>query len=301
MSESQTELKRHLSALNQAVLNLSEEGANLQTIWQSVLDVRSLVCEENGISHEPESKEANPCVTWKSYLHQALVRKLKTPVGKDTLVYACVPNPTDEPAKIHAGWIATVTCPTFADSYQGEVQPNQKAAEQSAAFKAVEAEFPALFAELIAAGNTFESFSPASGQKRSREELANNPRSKLQHAMCLLLERPVSKADLEWTLKEEGTYVKQYLATLKLVNYDATTVHEGEWSISKHAAEQSAADVALSTLTEAVEQAEVRYQERKTERLEKSHQRLKAKHAKKEAAAAAAAAAAGGAGVSEAS
>jgi len=104
-------------------------------------------------------------------------------------------------------------------------------------------------------------------------------KSKLVHGLALLLGRPPTKADMTWTVEQEGG---KHVGTVSLPSMDKTFT--GEPADSKKGAENLAAEAGLAALAGEIATAEAEHKEKKDNKNKESLAKLKAAQEAKKAA-----------------
>merc|ERR1719215_1240404 len=158
---------------------------------------------------------------------------------------------------VQGAYVSTVSSSTglIFQQYSGEAAALKKPAEHAAAKVALEAEFPEVYASLVGGGSAVAA--PGAPKRKMNEwgvpEQVNerqDGKSKLMHAVQLILQRPLTKQDIvyETVSLEEGNPQAGWVSTLRLPELDPNIVYEGERCESKKGAEASTAEAAFATL-----------------------------------------------------
>jgi len=241
---------------------------------------------------------------WKSRIQQAYGLKFKTPPVSTSLTYTC--GTADE-----GGFVCILTCDRFEAEYASEeVFSTKKLAEESAAMAAVRGEFHEAYAdapesmkmegalkekEAANAAKTEikkEIDGAAGGTKRKEpsswlDGQASDPKSLLNSGVMILVDRSITKADMQYDIIESNG---SSVATLTLHCFpDKKPVFKGKpvpgvTKDSKKQAEQNAAEAAWRAYKRQVEDKLPAHMARKEARLEEKKAEFHAKIiAKKEA------------------
>jgi len=213
---------------------------------------------------------------WKTRLAQAYSQEHRQPPTKGQIVYTSVPVEGE-------GFMCTVSCDKFSAGYETEeVHDSQKAAEEAAAMAALEGEFPKAYEEVPAyvkkkgAAFAAEAVGVAASKKadgvaaskkagkangtgavKRKAPPSSDAKTQLNGGFAILVGRPLTKADFEYTVAEvDGSSVATL--TLHCVEEGSTSVFEGESAAgtspqSKKQAEQYAAAAALKVYQDQID------------------------------------------------
>mmetsp|Transcript_96161 Transcript_96161/g.254013 ORF Transcript_96161/g.254013 Transcript_96161/m.254013 type:complete len:305 (-) Transcript_96161:74-988(-) len=225
-------------------------------------------------------------ILWKSKLYEASVKKVKRSLGKDDFIFSTQDVPS-------GGYICTVGSPSFLVREYSSEGPcaSKKLAEHSAAKAALQAEFPEVFRELsmgIPAGVSAQGQNAPQGQKRKAGGAAAGPapgKGELGHLIAIMLSRPVTKEDIVYTTMEsEVGGTKTYQSSVALPSYDASQMFRGVPAASKKDAENNAAKAAVTGLAAFAAPLLEEHKAKKARKHAEDVEKMKQKHAEKQAA-----------------
>lgn len=194
---------------------------------------------------------------WKGLLHGEWGKATKSNSVKEHMNF-------DVQEVERGSWLARLTIDEQV--FEGEMMPNKKSAEKSVCKTAVEFLFPDAFARQLAEIQ-------ANRRKRPLEQAEKAvtdepPKSRLAHALTLLLGRSMTKSDLAIELQEiqeEGGSpgTSQWIASVAVLPIDPDKYYQGEQCLSKKAAEGSACEAALEAFAEEVKPLEEEHKAKK--------------------------------------
>lgn len=271
------------NSLFELMMNFNTQPQQLDHAWRDVMELRNKCLKAYGAAPARggmAAVAADGGPAWKSEFYSAYARKHKTVLSKDDISFEIHDVEGSKPGAIQ--YVATLTCNNLAQTYQGDKPANsKKEAEHLAAKAAIEAEFPHEFERLngLASG-----VMPAAGkgQKRKAEVISNaapqESKSRLTQAVQLMV-GTMNKGDIVYETVQEGS---QFTATVVLQAHDPSTGYQGLPADSKKAAENAAAEAALSALADQIAQAEEIHAAKKKKKSQENLAAFKAKKAEKD-------------------
>jgi hypothetical protein len=222
----------------------------------------------------PAQDPSRKLLPWRSQLQEAFARKYKT-ITKGAISYECVKSDEDP-----RHFVATVSSAQFATSYTGAPGLGMKFAQDNAAVKAMEAEFPEDF-KASSTPKTNKGFKAAKrkaakeadepGGEKRKGVMNEDPKSALNHAMMTMHDGPLAKGDVEYTTAEEDgkTVATVTIKCVKPVKKFKGAPVEGTGAKIKKEAEGKAAEAALKGMKQKIDAAQEVAAVKKAEKEEK--------------------------------
>mmetsp|Transcript_100935 Transcript_100935/g.256813 ORF Transcript_100935/g.256813 Transcript_100935/m.256813 type:complete len:307 (+) Transcript_100935:78-998(+) len=216
-------------------------------------------------------------VQWKQKLNECAAKKAARPLAKGEFVYTT--TAVDETNK---SFTSTVSGSLLSKKYSSvEPQISKKLAEQTAARAALQAEYPEAYTELAAHE---VALAPAKGEKRKSDPLPMGDKNELNHMMQMLLSRSVTKDDVLYTLTTIEGEKPSYSATVSLPTYEGSPTFQGAPASAKKDAEAAAAKVAIAAFKDAAAPLIEEHKAKKARKNAEDMEKMKQKHAEKQAA-----------------
>lgn len=239
---------------------------------QAVVSVQK-VKPTGGDAPSSEADHGKKLVPWKSQLLEAYSRKHGS-------VTKGVVNWATEKAEDPRYFVSTVSSDNFGSSYEGAPGLSKRFAEDNAALKAMEAEFPEAF-KASQAPKTNKGWTRAlkeakkeeseTGKRKLTTTTNDDPKTILNCQMNLLLKGPVSKGTVEYSTveKDEKTVATVVITGLGPKKKFSGEAVDGTSKQSKKEAEGNAAEAASRAFKKQIDAAEEVQAKVKEERAEK--------------------------------